>query len=68
MSLSRPEPKRKRYIGRDKVRMNIIKMNELHWTEQLAMKPKDTRIREPRETGDFDNRNDNWDDPENYEK
>lgn len=69
MSLSRPEkphsstdkpqgvPEGERYyIGTHKPQTEITRMSELHWTEQIKLKPKDTKVRPYRETGDFDTR------------
>jgi hypothetical protein len=49
--------------------MTDAEFKALHWTEQLRLRPLRDQKRYVRETGDFDTRNDNWDDPEgnNYE-
>lgn len=44
------------YIGRNKPETEIIRMNQLHWTEQLKYKPKDTTPRIQYEQGDSDPR------------
>lgn len=64
MSLSNEanSPSKKRYyIGRNKPKVDIMKVDEMHWTEQMKYKPKDDTPRPYRESGDFDNRTDNWD-------
>jgi hypothetical protein len=53
------------WVGRHKPEVEIIRMSELHWTEQLKLKPKDTTPRPPYELGDQDNRIDNWDEDNN---
>lgn len=40
---------------------------QLHWTQQLVVKRKYDKPYEKGDPGDFDNRIDNWDDPEQEE-
>lgn len=62
MSRSQPtnhhssEPQKRYYIGKDTPRTNIIRNEEMHWTEQLRLKGKDTKVRPPYELGDHDPR------------
>jgi hypothetical protein len=41
--------------------MTDTQFNALHWTEQLKLRPLRDRKVYVRESGDFDNYNDNWD-------
>lgn len=60
MSLSFPS-RRVKYENFD---IEDRQYKELHWTKQLEIRPLGSRTRKTYEQGDFDNRLDNWDDPE----
>lgn len=68
MSLSRAYPTaRVHYEPLDGVSDKEYKT--LHWTVQLQLRPLGSRNRwENNKELDYDNRLDNWDDPENYEE
>lgn len=74
MSLSKPffntaSGKSRRNIGH---KFSDIVTDEeyrrMHWTRQLEVQRKYDHPYEKGDPGDYDNRIDNWDDPENYEE
>lgn len=57
MSLSNPQnnpskPVQRYYIGQNKARVPLVKVPELHWTEQMKYRPKDTTPRPIYDQGD----------------
>lgn len=57
------------WVGHGKPEVNIIRGEEMHWTEQLRLRVKDTRVRPPLELGDRDPRIDqDMDDNDNFKE
>lgn len=63
-------PTRRAYYRKDKsvTFMDDTAFTALHWSEQEKLQPNSREPKPYRETGDFDNRTDNWDDPETYDE